>query len=364
LLTLALAAAAAATPSYADDGSWLCRPGRQDACAANQSATVVTASGERRVEAFVPAKAAAIDCFYVYPTVSTDPGENSDLSADAEERTVAMVQAARFGSVCRLYAPLYRQATLALVRDVIAGKVKDRSEALNRAYADVQAAWTQYLARDNGGRGVVLIGHSQGAIMLKRLLADEIEGKPAAGRLVSALLIGTNVEVAKGGVIGELKTPLCRNASQTGCVVSYVSFRAESPPPSGSLFGRAAAPERQVACTNPADLAGNRLVPLTPYFLTRGLGDRSTPFGPWTRDGATVTTPFVSTPDRVSARCVADGNGSYLAITTQGGTIGGDVVFAGNVLQAWGLHLIDMNLTMGDLIRLVERQGRAFTARP
>jgi hypothetical protein len=362
MLTLVLAAAAAtAAPNYADPGAWLCRPGRADACAADQSATVISASGERRVEAFAPATAAPIDCFYVYPTVSTDQAENSDLAADAEERAVASVQAARFGSVCRLYAPLYRQATLALIRDALSGKVKDRTAALDRAYQDVKAAWAHYLTSDNGGRGVVLIGHSQGAIMLKRLLAEEIEGKTAARRLVSAMLIGTNVEVAKGGTTGELKTPLCRQADQTGCVVSYVSFRAASPPPERSLFGRAASPERQVACTNPANLAGGD-AKLTPYFVARGMGDRSTPFGPWTQDGAPVTTPFVSTPGVITARCVADANGSYLAVTAPA-YVGGDVVFMGQLLPSWGLHLIDMNLAMGDLVRLVERQGRAYLRR-
>ncbi len=31
---------------------------------------------------------------------------------------------------------------------------------------DVKAAWNDYLARDNKGRGVVLIGHSQGSLIL------------------------------------------------------------------------------------------------------------------------------------------------------------------------------------------------------
>jgi len=367
MLALALVAAAATT-NYAEPAAWLCRPGRSDACATDQSATVITADGTRTVERFAPAASPKIDCFYVYPTVSTDAGDNSDLSADAEERSVALVQAARFGSVCRLFAPLYRQVTLTALRRAMVSGAPRPQAALDLAYADVKAAWERYLAADNGGRGVVIVGHSQGAGMLKRLLAEEIEGKRAAKRLVSALLIGHNVLVPAGkDVGGDLKvTPLCRQPSQTGCVVSYVSFRADSPPPERSLFGQA--PQgMQVACTNPADLAGPGAVATRPYFLTRGMGERATPFGPWSKDGAAVTTPFVTLPNIVSARCVSDANGSYLAISTtpaandaRSGAIGGDVSFGGAVLKEWGLHLIDMNLAMGDLVALVGRQSAAW----
>ena len=370
MLSLALALAAAA-PDYAEPAAWLCRPGRADACADDQNATVLAANGTRSVERFTPAASPKVDCFYVYPTVSTDAGDNSDLSADAEERSVALVQAARFGSVCRLFAPLYRQVTLTALRRAMISGMPRPEAAIDLAYADVKAAWERYLASDNGGRGVVIIGHSQGAGMLKRLLAEEIEAKPAAKRLVSALLIGHNVLVPAGkDVGGELKaTPLCREPDQTGCVVSYVSFRADSPPPERSLFGRA--PDgMQVACTNPADLTGSRAVATRPYFLTRGMGERATPFGPWTKDGAAVATPFVTLPNIVTARCVAEGNQSYLAVATtpaandaRSGVIGGDVSIGGAVLKDWGLHLIDMNLAMGDLVALVGSQSAAWPGR-
>jgi hypothetical protein len=59
---------------------------------------------------------APIDCFYVYPTVSTDTGGNSDMNAGPEENGVVRAQLARFASQCRVFAPLYRQATLTALR--------------------------------------------------------------------------------------------------------------------------------------------------------------------------------------------------------------------------------------------------------
>ena len=106
----------------------------------------------------------------------------------------------------------------------------------------------------------MLIGHSQGTIHLIRLIAEEIEGRPEASRMISALLLGYNVEVPEGGVVGGSfrSTPLCTRAGQTGCVITYVSFRADAPPPAGALFGRATRPGMTVGCTNPAGLGSAR----------------------------------------------------------------------------------------------------------
>src|SRR5688500_12987744 len=171
-----------------------------------------------------------------------------------------MVQFGGFVTLCRPDVPIYRHASQAdLARDMATG-VRRLPVATEIAYGDVVAAWRHYLQHRNQGRPFVLIGHSQGTVHLSRLLASEIEESPAASRMLSALLIGFNVEVPAGEVVGGTfrQTPLCTRAGQTGCVVTYVSFRADRPPPTGALFGRAAGSGMTVACTNPARLAGGR----------------------------------------------------------------------------------------------------------
>src|SRR5215469_6445726 len=69
----------AAKNDYSQPGNWLCLPGTEGACDANQDATVVAANGTMKPEKFVPAKNPPVDCFYIYPTVSRDPGVNSDM---------------------------------------------------------------------------------------------------------------------------------------------------------------------------------------------------------------------------------------------------------------------------------------------
>ncbi|RYD81651.1 MAG: DUF3089 domain-containing protein, partial [Sphingomonadales bacterium] len=210
MLMLALALAATSSdPDYRQNATWLCRPGRQDACAQDLTTTVIAADGTRTIEKFVAAKDAKFDCFYVYPTVSNDTTPNSDLMPGPEELRVIQFQAARFGAKCRVFAPMYRQVTLTALRTLMAGG----TPAVDRemAYRDVEAAWNDYLANDNKGRGVVLIGHSQGSGVLTQLIGRAIEGKPVQKQLISAMLIGSNVPVLEGKDIGVFKTvPMCR----------------------------------------------------------------------------------------------------------------------------------------------------------
>jgi hypothetical protein len=290
---------------------------------------------------------------------------NSDMNAGPEEQAVAAVQLARFASVCRTYAPLYRSATLSMIPRALQGQ--DVSAYFNLAYADVVNAWRHYLAHYNQGRPFVLIGHSQGTIHLSRLLAEEIEGKEVAGRMLSAMLIGYNVEVPEGQAVGGTfrSTPLCTRAGQTGCVVTYVSFRATNPPPAGSLFGRTAQAGRTIACTNPANLAGGA-APLDSYWYTASPPLPGAPAINWSSAGPPPT-PYLHTEGLASATCVHDGQVGYLAVSVNADpadprtdAIPGDVYFAGTILPGWGLHMTDVNLTQGDLIGIVEAQARAY----
>ncbi|TVS19000.1 MAG: DUF3089 domain-containing protein [Gammaproteobacteria bacterium] len=373
---LALPAAAsdgAAANDYADPATWLCLPGRDDdACATDLSTTVIHADGRTELETFEADPDAPIDCFYVYPTVSTDPTPNADMHAGTEEHAVIAAQFARFGSQCRTYAPLYRQVTLTALRSLIAGEPMQPDRVL--AYQDVVDAWNHYLTQHNDGRGVVLIGHSQGAGMLTQLLRNEIENGPAADRIVSALIIGSNFMVPKektvGGALSHM--PLCKRAEQTGCVITFVSFREELPPPEHSRFGRGTGDGMEAACVNPAALRGN--ASLDAYLSAAGTGIAEGNEGEaptWLRSGESINTPFVRVPDMLEAECVRDRGFHYLSVRSVGEAdgarsdrIGGDVVGPGGEVAAdWGLHLIDVHLAKGDLIAIVGRQAEAWLAR-
>ncbi|RYD56558.1 MAG: DUF3089 domain-containing protein [Sphingomonadales bacterium] len=370
MLMLALALAAVSPdPNYRQDANWLCRPGRQDACAQDLSATVIAADGSRTIEKFEAAKDPGFDCFYVYPTVSLDATPNSDMVPGDEERRVIQFQAARFGAKCRVFAPLYRQVTLTALRALMTGQTPAVDRAM--AYRDVEAAWSDYLARDNKGRGVVLIGHSQGSSLLTQLLGRAIEGKPAQKLMISAMLIGSNVPVPVGKDEGGLyqTIPLCRAADQSGCIVSYASFRASAPPPADSRFGKGDRPGVEAACTNPAALGGGRVV-ADAYLPAKGSLLSAGDAPQWSNDRKPVTTPFVRVPGLLSTECVRKNGFNFLAVTTHADPsdprtddVGGDIKVGPSVLASWGLHLIDMNVAQGDLVELAGRQAMAWAAK-
>lgn len=346
---------AAASTSSTSSTVWLCLPGAaHDPCTTDLTMTRVSFSGgPQKVADASPAPHPAIDCFYVYPTVSDQKTPNANLTVDPQERSIARFQAAMFSRDCRVYAPMYRQLTLT----AIAGAATAAEQAL--AYGDVLRAWQTYLHRYNHGRGVVLIGHSQGAFLLRTLIATQIDRNPAVRRrLVSAILLGGNVTVRKGaGIGGDFHhIGACRTASQTGCVIAYSTFGGV--PPTDSVFGRTTAPGLQVLCTNPSALGGGTGF-LDPILPTR-------PFAPGSSIAAgigllhfsvpRVATPWVSAPAAYSARCSTAGGADVLTVTPHAGA----PVLHPSPLASWGLHLVDVNIALGNLVGIVARESAAF----
>jgi hypothetical protein len=350
---------ASSAPDYIKDSAWLCLPGRADPCSTPLATTGLSPSGYGAKSESTPAKDPPLDCFYVYPTVSRDRGMNSDLNV-SEEKSATEVQFARFASVCRTYAPVYRQMTVGAVLAYAGGA--DITGPANLAYGDVAAAWHNYLATKNNGRPFVLIGHSQGSAILQQLIAREIETNPAvAARMKLAIIPGFNLLVPPGKLVGGTfkKIPLCSRPGETGCAISWESFREKNVPPAGAIFGVSDQAGMTVGCVNPAQPGATDWVPLESDWYTRSSYD--VPGGPirWSAEGAPAT-PYVSTKGLVSGKCVTDGPHGYLSIRTNHKPgekwtdhVGGEVAVMGMFLPGWGMHLSDMQEAQGDLVRAV-----------
>jgi Protein of unknown function (DUF3089) len=350
---------------YSQLQNWVCRPG---SCRDDLSATVLEPDGSTRIEPFHPARRPLVDCFYVYPTVSHSSGILADPVVTRDERRAVIQQVERFTSVCRLFAPLYRQVTVTSMQRRVRQKPtrEDAVEAARRAQADVLAAWDQYMAHDNQGRGVILIGHSQGSGILISVIRQRIDATAVQDRLVSALLPGAAVFVPKGRETGGTFKAIapCRRDGQIGCVISFNMVRAERPIPSAAVLH---APGATQVCTNPAALAGGP-GRLRPYLSRKGetiIPDLTGPQPPWSTTPTTLSAPFVTTPDLYSADCSADG--AYLAVSvvaTPGdrrtGALTGDWLQDGRPEPTMGLHLIDLNLAAGNLVEVLTRQSEAY----
>jgi len=370
--TVGASAAAPPAPAptdYSNPEYWLCLPGRQDACAVDLATTVIAADGSMTPEAWTASTDPKVDCFYVYPTVSLEPTISSDMTQGPAEKAVVRTQFARFGQVCRQFAPMYRQVTMLGLLARMGGRPIPQAQAL--AYSDVADAWHYYLQHDNHGRGVILIGHSQGGNLLRQLVQKEIDGKPIESRIVVAALVGATVAVPRNADVGGSFThmPLCRSALQTGCIITYESFPADYPPAPGGLFGEASGDNMVAACTNPAALGGGSGV-LHAYLSThvREWVNAAQP-GAWLKADKPVTTPFVSLPGMLTSQCATSNGLNYLAVTVnksdadeRTGDIHGEVVAGGQVRREWGLHIVDMNLAQGNLIEIFAQQSKAWLA--
>jgi hypothetical protein len=363
LLALALGLAGCTPPPetppapdgrYRNPSSWLCLPGRSDACTGDLTATAIRADGSRVVEPFAPAADPKADCFYVYPTVdlSLVPKNHDDFSSVEPMAKTAMAQVARFRQSCALYAPLYRQVSIGTY---IASK-SWQERALAFAYADVAASFAEYLTRYNRGRPIVILGHSQGTEMVVRLVRQFFDADPALrARLVVVLAIGGDVEAPKGQRQGGTfaHVPLCTGDLELGCVVAFHSYDRNQNVDAGRAAPR---PGNVSVCVNPADIDRNALRPLAAAYLPADGRMRSTVKG-W--DG--IATPFVVLRDFYAAQCATNEDGfEYLAISLA--KLPGDArpnpfdLASLPLRKALGLHILDYQLPQGDLLDLVAKR--------
>jgi hypothetical protein len=376
LIGLAALATWALCASTADANTkWLCKPGHSpNPCRGNGGrlkTTVISSGGQVRVVDPMPARHPKVDCFYVYPTVTTQPGVNANLHIDPEEKGIARDQASRFSQTCRIYAPMYRQGT---PNSFVTGNFAEEKAGAKVAYRDVRNAWRDYLAHFNHGRGVVLIGHSQGAVALRRLIREQIDPHPKVRRrLISAILPGGNVLVKKHKALGVdfQHIPGCRSARQTGCVIAYEMF--DEPVEPDPRWGRPDGPKsyvdawglpvrglnRQVLCTNPASLSGGagRLHTILPTVPPASLWGAL-----WSAifngNRPTAPTPWVTPQDHYSGRCV-NSNGAHVLMLSP---VGGAQHLA-QPLPGYGLHHLDMELVLGNLTAVVRREATAYLKR-
>jgi hypothetical protein len=360
VLAIALLAVPAGAAAASGRVAWLCKPGKEhNPCQRGLKTTLISPSGERLgVKHPRGPKHRKVDCFYVYPTVSDQQTQNANLHIDPEERSIALYQAARYSQECRVYAPMYRQLTLKAISEESSITPQER----RIAYSSVLKSWKTYLRKYNDGRGVVLIGHSQGTYILRALIADQIDPKPKLRRkLVSALLLGGDVMVADGSATGGdfEHVRACQSRSQLHCVVAFSTFNA--PVPSDALFGRSTVAGQEVLCTNPAALGGGpadlrTIYPSKPFApnTTIGLATRLVGF-----PEVETSTRWIEADGAYSGTCSSANDANVLQITAQDGAP--DLRPVPDA--SWGLHFTDVNIALGNLVGVVRHQIKQYVRR-
>ncbi|MET7771969.1 DUF3089 domain-containing protein [Nocardia sp. NPDC005366] len=391
-----------AEPETEPQIAWLCRPGLTDnPCGQGRAGELgdrpqgrfpdgrmaslqVTALGPGTAPATT--KAADVDCFYVYGTTDLLPNPIEGTVPQTRPEHVSMIleQAGPLLGRCRMFAPLYRQDTFLQ----LAVNVVTRTDSYEGpGFDDVVAAFDDYWSHDNldpvtgKRRGIVLLGHSQGAVAIQNLARARFDGNPeTTAQLVSALPIGGKVRtpadrLAGGGTDPESTfqhLPLCSREIGApipiGCVIAYSTYAADSPTPGpGSMVWNPGS-EHRTACVNPATLlrpsADNSAVPISPIVATRELTGNN--------DGPDLPGGFVRYPNALSASCrvatdVDGGTSSWLQVHGDLSALLGDAAHPLAIPGSGdlGLHAADITLTLGDLTDLVTAQAaRWHSTRP
>jgi hypothetical protein len=216
-----------AAPDYSLTKNWSCLPFRADA--ADQ-----LPGGEQWVNDSLK----AVDVFYIYPTMYkggktwNEDVSNKKLNKRIDSKPVRY-QASVFNASCRVYVPRYRQAAIKAFFDNNDGPL-----SLEFAYQDVKRAFQYYLDHYNHGRPIIIASHSQGTYHARKLLKEFFDSTSLRNRLVAAYVVGYGFDES---MYKNLKP--CDNARQTGCYITWASFKAGYTPINSKLYN--------TVCVNP-----------------------------------------------------------------------------------------------------------------
>lgn len=320
-------------PDYARKSAWVARPGMASDPAEWLPQDLPVPKNESNTAAV----------FYIHPTTYLRGDRwNAPLFADFETefRTNLFVksEASAFSGAGEIWAPRYRQASYGafLLRS------EDAEKALNLAYSDVSAAFDEFLKDAGSGQPIILAGHSQGALLLMRLLRDR--HAELKGRLVAAYVVGWPIDSVSD--LPALGFAGCNAPNQTGCILSWMSFG--DPPNPGLIlddwkktkgFTGAAHRPGEILCVNPITGIENGYAP--PQA------------NPGTLVPSADLTSAMLAPGRVGARCH---NGLLL--------IDGDIpAFEPPPLPGNNYHVYDYALFWGAIRRDAERRIAAWHGR-
>ena len=174
----------------------------------------------------------AADLFIVCPTVDLGTDGHTNMSLTDENIkgnfTGALnMQRGIYEKNCRMYAPYYRQATLA---DYTLPR-QDAAAYFDLAYSDVRAAFLYYMHHENNGRPFVLSGFSQGAEMCLRLLKEFGNTDFVKNNMVACYAIGWRFTPQE-----EKQYPYIRPAQSADDLGTVIMFNSEAPEVTSSLM--------------------------------------------------------------------------------------------------------------------------------
>lgn len=347
--------------NYADEKMWLCLPTRDDSCSSEPAVNELLADGSFKAVEPEANPDDSVDCFYVHPTsdLSVKAGNSENFEYLEPVQRLAQMQVSPFHGSCRIFAPLYHQITIG----TYALPESERQPYIERAEADVRNAFDYYMANYNGGRKIVLIGHSQGSEMLALLMKERFDPVPAMrSQLLLAILPGYVVRVPIGAPVGAsfANIPACTKAGEVGCVISFRSYKE------GTIYlgdgDITLLSQEEELCVNPATLDDTALTDEARRTTRSPLKGSLFPPPSWIADAirdVASPLPFVLANTAYSAACAPglDPRNRFLSIEENlpdSDPRHGLALLDSKALTGLtGLHVLDMQFPMAELVALV-----------
>ena len=345
---------------------WICPPTGTTTCVGPTVTNLVPLSGATISTTYQSQVDPVADCFFLYPTASPATTWNAPNRATPWLRQTVRSMALPFTRTCRLIAPVYQQVTLAHL-SMATATARDRTAA-EVAYQSVRRAWWEYLKVTPSNRPVVLIGFSQGAMMLAQLLRREIAPHPQQlRRVILSELIGGGLTVTSPRSVhdGLAGIPLCLHGGSIHCVIAFDAFT--SPPSAGALTGRPGAPWGYLSGWTPTQ--GSKMACVNPVYGGR-LGGPLTPYlGPEVSSAYNYVagTTYTTYTNRFRAACEAKGGIDWLDIRVidrpnpGGGRNSLPSLPWGSDDSVVGLHRESWGLTLGNLVLSARAAVSAWT---
>jgi hypothetical protein len=202
-------------PDYSQDEYWAFNPTRIHAPDAAQNVPP-------GVEPCLPNECEICAAFYLHPsTWYTNSGWNAPalhpVTAYLSDDAIGPQQANAFNSVCRIFAPRFRQMAVAGFLQPLGLKDPNSKQALDLAFSDVQRAFEYFMEHyHREGEPIIIAGHSQGSVlgeMLLRSMSSKAKKHLAAAYLIGWTFFDEDVPVR-----------ICAHARDVGCMVSFRTF--------------------------------------------------------------------------------------------------------------------------------------------
>ncbi|MBL7825467.1 MAG: DUF3089 domain-containing protein [Saprospiraceae bacterium] len=228
---------------YANAANWSAHPMKLFDLEIRPSFTRIGADTSQKMTfnfAYPPANAEA-DIFVISPTTLINAGSPArtvalNFTQKSAINLAVQLNFSYLGQIGRIYAPYYRQANLATF-SLPASEQELQAAIFDTAATDAFAAFKYYMQHDNGGRRVILAGHSQGALvaamMLRKMESDPGQYGSFLDKIFVSVLAGM-----EGGAYAEKNEltggwlesiPFCEHATDTACLMAWQTVKEGLP---------------------------------------------------------------------------------------------------------------------------------------